>query len=189
MAVFFISDLHLGHDNCLAFDNRPFLTIEEQDNYIIEHWNKVVGKDDSVWILGDFSWYKSTKTIEIFSQLNGHKFLCIGNHDVKLLKDKNVRALFEEIVDYKELKLENQFIVLSHYPIPCFNKHYYGAYHFYGHVHSSFEYNMMEKVKQEMVSLYDKPCNMVNVGAMMPYMNYIPRTFEELKEINKKVKN
>ena len=106
-----------------------------------------------------------------------------------MLKDKNVRALFEEIVDYKELKINDKFIVLSHYPIPCFNKHYYGAYHFYGHVHSSFEYNMMEKVKQEMTALYDKPCHMLNVGAMISYMNYVPRTLEELIEVEEKVKN
>lgn len=39
---------------------------------------------------------------------------------------------------------------------------------------------MMQRVKYEMVALYDKPCNMFNVGCMIPYMNYTPRTFEEI---------
>ena len=39
---------------------------------------------------------------------------------------------------------------------------------------------MMKRVKYEMVALYDKPCNMFNVGCMIPYMNYTPRTFEEI---------
>ena len=71
-------------------------------------------------------------------------------------------------------------IVLSHYPIPCFNNHYYGWYHLYAHVHNSFEWNMMERVKYEMEALYDKPCHMYNVGCMMSYMGYRPRTLEEI---------
>lgn len=44
----------------------------------------------------------------------------------------------------------------------------------------------MERVKYEMVALYDKPCNMFNVGCMMAYMDYTPRTFEEItQKINK----
>ena len=181
--IFYISDLHFGHKNCLAFDNRPFKDIEIHDSEIINRWNNAVGFDDEVWILGDISWYNPSKTVEIFNQLNGIKHLCIGNHDRKLLKSKCVRDLFAEIVDYKEITVNNQNLVLCHYPIPCFNRHYYGAYHFYGHVHSSFEWNIMERVKSEMASLYDKPCNMLNVGCMLPYMNYTPRTFDEINRV------
>ena len=63
---YFISDLHVGHINCLAFDNRPFINIDEHDAYLIKNWNETVGIDDDVYILGDISWYNSTKTIEIF---------------------------------------------------------------------------------------------------------------------------
>ena len=178
---FYISDLHFGHDNVLRFDNRPFNDIPEHDDYIIKQWNEVVGIDDDVYILGDISWYNSTKSIEIFEQLNGIKHLIKGNHDYRVLKNPEFRNLFVEIVDYKELNLGNDVgLVLCHYPIPCFKNHYYGWYHFYGHVHNSFEWNMMEHIKKQMEELYSKPCNMYNVGAMMPYINYIPRTFEEI---------
>ena len=66
----FISDLHFGHENILSFDNRPFKDIQTHDEYIINSWNDKVGIDDNVWILGDISWHNSTKTIEIFKQLN-----------------------------------------------------------------------------------------------------------------------
>ena len=179
--TYYISDLHFGHKNILSFDNRPFKNIEEHDKALIDKWNEVVGIDDDVWILGDFSWHNATKTIEIFEQLNGNKHLCIGNHDKKLLKNKDVRDLFVEIVDYKEIQISNECgVVLSHYPIPCFNNHYYGWYHLYGHVHNSFEWNMMERIKYEMESLYDKDCHMYNVGCMMAYMAYRPRTLEEI---------
>lgn len=32
--TFYIADLHLGHKNVLRFDNRPFSTIEENDEYM-----------------------------------------------------------------------------------------------------------------------------------------------------------
>lgn len=43
---------------------------------------------------------------------------------------------------------------------------------------------MMKRVKYEMEELYDKPCLMFNVGAMLDYMNYTPRTLEEILESN-----
>lgn len=55
--TYFISDLHFGHRNILRFDCRPFSTIEEHDEYLINQWNDTVGADDDVWILGDISWY------------------------------------------------------------------------------------------------------------------------------------
>ena len=121
------------------------------------------------------------KTIEIFKNLNGNKYLCVGNHDSPYLKDKTLRSLFVEITDYKELQLDSGMqIVLSHYPIPCFKNHFYGWYHLYGHVHSSFEWNMMENIKRQMTELYDKKCQMYNVGAMMPYMLYQPKTLRQI---------
>lgn len=183
---YFISDLHLGHKNVLSFDNRPFKDIGENDYTIISNWNSVVGIDDDVYILGDISWYNSTKTIEIMKSLNGNKHLIKGNHDSKLLKNRELQKEFVEITDYKELCIDkDKSVVLCHYPIPCFKNHYYGWYHFYGHVHSSFEWNMMERIKYEMKALYDKPCEMYNVGCMMTYMGYKPRTLEEIIGGNK----
>ena len=37
--VFFISDLHFGHANCIRFDNRPWNTVEEMDMELIKCWN------------------------------------------------------------------------------------------------------------------------------------------------------
>lgn len=181
MNRFFIADLHLGHANCLAYDNRPFKDIYEQDEFIIQHWNSAVREHDEVWILGDISWYSPNKTSEILSQLNGNKFLCRGNHDERLLKNSKFREQFVDIFDYKELKLEDgNGIVLCHYPLPCYNRHFYGWYHLYGHVHNSFESNMIERFQSEMVDLYSRQSNMYNVGCMNPWIGYVPRTLEEI---------
>lgn len=180
MSTYFISDLHFGHRNVLAFDNRPFDTIEEHDEALIQRWNERVTAKDEVWVLGDISWYDPRKTAELLQRLNGTKRLCIGNHDAKLLTQKCVREQFAEITDYKELKLGDKMVILCHYPIPCFKNHYYGWYHLYGHVHNTFEWNITERTKREMIELYDKECRMYNVGCMMSYMDYTPRTLEEI---------
>lgn len=182
MEQFFISDLHLGHEKVIKFDNRPFSSIEDHDNTIVKRWNEKVSSDDSVYILGDVSWHPVNKTIELIGGLKGHKFLIVGNHDGKLLKDYNFKKLFDGIYDYKELYVNRTTaIVLCHYPITCYKNHYYGWYHFYGHVHNSFEGDMVEKFQQEMRKL-GKPSEMYNVGCMMPYVNYTPQSFEEIKE-------
>ena len=181
MAQYFIADTHFGHKNILKFDNRNFKTIKEHDNTLIKNWNNTVGADDDVFILGDISWHDITKTIEIVKSLNGIKHLIVGNHDKKLLKDREFRSLFVEITDYKELSLpDGKGIVLCHYPIPCFNRHRYGWYHLYGHVHNSPEWNMMERIKYEMRSSSGKPCLMFNVGVMLDYMGYSPKTLDEI---------
>lgn len=176
--TFFISDLHFGHKNILSYDDRPFLDIETHDRALIDKWNDAVGIDDEVWILGDISWYGVSKTVEILKQLNGIKKLCIGNHDKALLKSADFRAQFAEITNYKEIKSGDTGLVLCHYPIPCFNNHYSGWVHLYGHVHISFEWNMMKQLRYQMEELYEKPCKMYNVGCMIPGMDFTPRTLE-----------
>lgn len=176
--TFYISDLHFGHKNILAFDNRQFPSIEAHDETLIEYWNDVVGMDDDVWILGDISLHPPMKTVEILQRLNGTKHLCVGNHDKKLLRNIDVRSQFCEIVDYKEIQTGKTGIVLCHYPIPCFNHHFQNWVHLYGHVHNSFEWNIMKQVQYEMTELYGKPCRMYNVGCMIDEIGYEPRTLD-----------
>lgn len=48
---------------------------------------------------------------------------------------------------------------------------------------------MMERVKYEMEELYTVSCNMFNVGIMIPYMGYTPKTLEQIvKSYNEKGK-
>ena len=172
--VFFTSDLHFGHSNIIRFDNRPFTSVEEMDAELIKNWNNRVEPDDTVYILGDISWYNDEKTCEIMNQLKGHKILIKGNHDRVHGK---VKHCFDEITDYKEIKIGEHHIVLCHYPIVFFNRHHYGAYMFYGHVHNSHEWQMTKNYRYELEQL-DIKCNMYNVGCMV--QNYEPVTFEQV---------
>lgn len=175
--IFYIADTHFGHANVMKYDNRPWFTVSDMDNALIKNWNSVVTNEDTVYILGDISWYKTNETIKILDQLNGKKVLIKGNHD---RHDQELAKRFIKIVDYLEIKDDGRNVVLCHYPIPCFKNHFYGWYHLYGHVHNSFEARMMEHCEREMTELYVKQCNMCNVGCMMPWMNYTPRTLDEI---------
>ena len=176
---FYISDLHFGHANVLAYDGRPWVDIAKHDEALIDNWNSTVSNIDTVYILGDVIWAKEKEWPAIICKLNGKKVLVRGNHDPSQFSAVT-KNLFEDIKDYKEIKDDGRNVVLSHYPIPCFNKHFYGEYHLYGHVHNSFEYGMMLHNRQLMEELYSTPCKMYNVGAMIDYMGYTPRTLDQI---------
>ena len=136
--IYVTSDLHLGHENVIKFDNRPFQDVEEMDRTLIALWNETVSRKDTVYILGDFSWYGGKKTNEILKQLNGKKILIVGNHDNRFLDDEEFnRKLFAGIYDYFELKENHVRYVMFHYPIADFHGKLKGAIHLYGHIHNT----------------------------------------------------
>jgi len=81
METWFIGDTHFGHKNILEYEKeaRPFATIEEMHEVMIERWNSVVTSNDIVFHLGDFAFGKHW--IKIAERLNGKKRLVMGNHD------------------------------------------------------------------------------------------------------------
>lgn len=182
MAVFFISDLHIGHLNAIKSDKRPFQSLEQENSAIIQNWNNAVSADDEVYILGDFAW-KNEMALDVIRQLRGKKHIILGNHDQKFSPE--FEQCFESISNYKVIVVNSQRIVLSHYPIAF----WYGQHRYtvllYGHVHNTGE----ETIFREFVSgLNEKGINAecYNVGCMMPYMNYTPRTLDEIRNFFRK---
>jgi hypothetical protein len=114
--------------------------------------------------------------------LKGKKALILGNHDCREAVEC-LRDYFEDVSDYKEIQDGDQQVILCHYPIFAFHDHYFGACHLYGHVHDSYEWHITENAKGLLRKLYvrDDLIRMTNVGAMIPYMDYQPRTLKELE--------
>ena len=79
--TFFTSDQHFFHYNIIKYCSRPFESVEEMNEVMIERWNAVVKPDDIVYHLGDFSLSTVSAAHGICCRLNGTKYLIRGNHD------------------------------------------------------------------------------------------------------------
>lgn len=53
--IWFTSDTHFGHENVLKFTDRPWETIWQMNDAIVDSINGKVAVDDELYILGDFS--------------------------------------------------------------------------------------------------------------------------------------
>ena len=69
--IWFTSDTHFGHGNIIKSCNRPFASIEEMDQTIIENWNKLIKPQDEVFHLGDFSYGDASSIESVLKKLNG----------------------------------------------------------------------------------------------------------------------
>lgn len=176
--IFYISDTHFGHAHIIRYDNRPFMNATEMEEAIIERWNEVVSDKDTVYILGDFSWYKEEQTLGILNRLSGKKVLVKGNHDRISPK---VAKKFVKVCDYLEIKDNGRKVVMSHYPMPFWNGQFRDSVHLYGHVHNSHQWNVCESLCRELMQLQDIPMRMYNVGCMMEWINYTPCTLDEIE--------
>lgn len=172
---FYISDLHLGHKNCLTLDNRPFDTVEEMEHTIIHRWNSVVSKTDEVYILGDMFW-NNEDIKEVLPQLKGNLYLIRGNHD-RINADMTKRFVW--IKDYAEIKDNGEHLILCHYPIAHWRNADYGTIHLYGHIHTGRDSRPFEEYV-ELMKNRNMPYSCYNVGCMLPYMDYTPRMLDEI---------
>lgn len=185
MANFYISDLHLGHKNVIRFDNRPFKDVEEMYQVITDNWNRVVSSGDTVYVLGDFFWKTEKKWPERLRALAGHKVLIKGNHDLRAFTPEKA-ALYDEICEYKEIMDGDRHVIMCHYPIPFHKRDYDPNYWMlYGHVHTTREFQYVEQIRREIKERYVPDDgralgNFINVGCMMPWMNYTPRSIDEI---------
>ena len=184
MTIRYLADMHFDHDSIIAYDNRPFDSVEEMNTALIANWNRVVtDPEDLTWILGDFCFRDAERWSQLLSWLNGRKALILGNHDAaSAVGTEKVRAQLEDVAEYREILDNGRHVILCHYPILAFRDHYFGWYHLYGHVHMSYEWNVTENAKRLLQRLYvrDDVCRMYNVGAMLPAMAYTPRTLDEI---------
>ena len=80
---YYTSDLHFGHNNIIKYENRPFNSVDEMDEYLIYKWNNKVKKGDEVYIIGDFGFCKGERANELLDRLNGRKYLIKGNGNVR----------------------------------------------------------------------------------------------------------
>jgi calcineurin-like phosphoesterase family protein len=79
--TFCTADEHFHHGNIIELCGRPFSSVEEMDEAMIDRWNAVVGQHDTVYVVGDFAMGKIAESLPLALRLNGRKHLVPGNHD------------------------------------------------------------------------------------------------------------
>jgi len=135
--IWFTADTHFDHDSIRKYCHRPFESVDEMNETIISNWNTLVGKNESVYHLGDFSFSKTTERVEeLISRLNGKIHIIFGNHDKRVVR----RAQgFESKSDLKQVKYEGVKIICCHYAMRVWNASNHGTWHLYGHSHGNLD--------------------------------------------------
>lgn len=136
--IYFSSDQHFFHKNAATNPDfgRNFSSVEEMNETLIDNWNSVVNKEDTVYVVGDFSFGNTTQTTQVFNRLKGNKILVKGNHDDRATLKMPWGAIDKQL----RVKWKDKVFWLTHYPTKSWDLSYHGSYHLFGHVHSKGDY-------------------------------------------------
>jgi calcineurin-like phosphoesterase family protein len=150
--LYFTSDTHYMHTNICRGTTRwsnadgftrDFDTLDQMNDRIVNGINLVVGQDDILFHLGDWSFGGFERIEEFRNRINCKNIhIVLGNHDHHIERDREgIRQLFTSVNQYLELEVKGkdweQNYVLMHYPIISWNKMNDGVIHLHGHVHLS----------------------------------------------------
>jgi calcineurin-like phosphoesterase family protein len=154
--LWFTSDTHYNHANICRgttqWDRsgqnhfRDFNTLDQMNTVLVNNINAVVGQDDILIHLGDWSFGGFDSIAEFRNRIVCQSIhLVLGNHDHHIERDKQgIASIFTSVRQYLDLRVkwtdsnkiqnDNHF-VLMHYPIASWNGLGKGVYHLHGHVH------------------------------------------------------
>jgi calcineurin-like phosphoesterase family protein len=127
-------------DHILDMTCRPYNTLEEMNDAIVDSINNLVGENDVLFHLGDFCIANTSKVIEFRNRINCKNIhLIYGNHDDAIYSSTNLRELFTSTNHYAEIKYNNELFTLMHYPIDDWKNMNHGSYMVHGHQHNKTE--------------------------------------------------
>ena len=135
--IFFTADEHYGHKNSILHSNRPYPSVRDMDDCLINNHNEVVGPNDTVYHLGDFTLISNYQRVmdTYVNRLNGKNIFIQGSHDV-WLKKQNAPFIIEGKF---QLRKDSYFIIMCHYAMRTWRRSHYGSWHIYGHSHGALE--------------------------------------------------
>jgi calcineurin-like phosphoesterase family protein len=151
--VWITSDTHFSHKNICRgttvwrtesgevpiSQTRDFITVEKMNSSIVNNINEVVGQDDMLVHLGDWSFGGFEQIREFWDRLvckNIH--LVLGNHDHHIENNREgSQGLFKSVSHYNTLEMGQFKFRLMHYPISSWDGLNKGVMHLHGHCHLS----------------------------------------------------
>ena len=128
--MWFTADEHYDHANIIRYCARPFCSVGEMDETLIQNHNRLVSKGDVVYHIGDFC-FDVDNAHAIIEQLNGEHIFIKGSHDHWL--GKNHPRLMEVYINEKYPR--SDLAVLCHYAMRTWSRSHYGSYQLFGHSH------------------------------------------------------
>jgi len=136
MTTWLTADLHFGHRRIIELAHRPFDSLPEMHECLIESWNSMVGRHDRVFVLGDFGFHGPHADLAaIFDALAGEKHLVIGNHD-----ESNPAVLglpWASQTWFGRIRDNKRRIFVCHYPMTTWPYAHHGHPHAHGHSHGT----------------------------------------------------
>lgn len=171
--VFFTSDQHFNHKNIIKYCNRPFSSVSEMNEKLIENWNNVVSDSDIVFHLGDFAFGGSSVWNDILARLKGSIYLILGNHDYAQL-EPSIKQKFKGVYNQVTLRIDKTEILLNHYPFLCYAGSNRGTWQLFGHVHSGGSTEGFDIPRLQYLNKYQYDVGVDN-------NNYTPISFNQLK--------
>lgn len=129
MNKWFISDTHFSHSNIIRYTGRPFQSVEEMNERLIENWNADIEHQDTVFFLGDFGMGTTDFLTSLCARLQGNKICIRGNHDGTPAKMQRIG--FSLVVESVFVKIGHHKVELVHFPSHPPPAHF----QFHGHVH------------------------------------------------------
>lgn len=138
--LFFISDHHFNHEKILQFEgkNRPFATLDEMKQGLIDRHNSVVTDNDFVWFLGDLIFGENANFYEL-AAMKGRKGIVFGNHETsQKIKQIVESGVFDKFASSFDIKTPAAKYVVSHRPIHTWEMDVDKRVDFciHGHLHS-----------------------------------------------------
>ncbi len=141
--TFITADTHFGHAEAIGLFKRPFANVEAMDDAIVEAINDVVGPDDLLLHLGDFTGpIRPKRDLVGFAASIRRRIRCrrielvAGNHDP--IDREAFRSIFDAVHELRSWKDDAGLrIVCCHYPLRTWQGRLKGALHFFGHAHGA----------------------------------------------------
>ena len=132
--LYVTGDTHFHHSR-MATHYRPYESVEQMNEQMVEAWNDLIRPTDVVWHVGDFSFGSAEKVKEVYARLHGEKHLIVGNHDSNAVK----RLGWASVHDLHKLKAEGKRYWLCHYPLLTWPNAHKGTWHLHGHSHGNLQ--------------------------------------------------
>tara|TARA_Y100000389_G_scaffold201176_1_gene243218 strand:- start:38 stop:592 length:555 start_codon:yes stop_codon:yes gene_type:complete len=118
MTTFFTAETHFNDPEVIKYEHqgqriRPWNTVEEQNQFIIDNWNSRVKDIDTVYHMGDVYDVNTPNSSDLLAQLSGRKILIRGNKDVDT--KENYLKYFDEVYNHTHIiELDGVKYLLSH---------------------------------------------------------------------------